>query len=293
MASSLPCQTTATTDYDDLTTQFEPLEWSLQKDFECPVTREIMSQPVVAGDGHTYDRESIEYWLATHSTSPVTNVEMITSTVVPNHTLHTLIDHHRQRLGRKLLLSAAQITTSNAEYLLEQGGNMNIRTPSGDTLLMVAVRTKRYDLVRLLLERGVVLISGNNDLGEDVLSLARSLPVVDAQQMVQLLAPAVEKALSAQVEAQQMQAAQDESTGGAAPLEEDHRGLLPGFPLAVDGWTMNAENGYFPSVFALLFHRFMRPRQELPTAREAYMHSTLSKFAMGSMMVALVMVLFL
>ena len=170
---------------------------------------------------------------------------------------------------------------------------MNIRAPNGDTVLMICIRKQRFDLVHLLLERGVILISGRNDLGEDVLSLARSLPAEEAQQMVQLLAPAVEKALSAQAEAQQLQAAQAESTAaGTSHLEEDDFGLLPGFPLVVDGWTMNAENGYFPSVFALLFHRFMRQRHDLPTASEAYMNSSLSKFAISSVVVAFAMILF-
>jgi len=35
-----------------------------------------MSQPVVAADGHSYERRVIEDWLATHDTSPLTGLPL-------------------------------------------------------------------------------------------------------------------------------------------------------------------------------------------------------------------------
>ena len=29
----------------------------------CPITQEIMTEPVVAADGHTYEKKAIEAWL--------------------------------------------------------------------------------------------------------------------------------------------------------------------------------------------------------------------------------------
>ena len=41
----------------------------------CPITLEIMSDPVVAADGRTYERSAIEDWLSTgKQTSPLTNL---------------------------------------------------------------------------------------------------------------------------------------------------------------------------------------------------------------------------
>ena len=40
----------------------------------CPITQEVMQDPVVTSDGHTYERTAIERWFETHSTSPVTNL---------------------------------------------------------------------------------------------------------------------------------------------------------------------------------------------------------------------------
>ena len=43
---------------------------ALRDEFSCPITRELMRDPVIAADGHTYDREAIEMWLRNHNTSP-------------------------------------------------------------------------------------------------------------------------------------------------------------------------------------------------------------------------------
>jgi hypothetical protein len=51
---------------------------------------EVMTDPVVATDGHTYERAAIETWLQTHSRSPFTNVA-ITRMLIPNHNLKAQI----------------------------------------------------------------------------------------------------------------------------------------------------------------------------------------------------------
>jgi hypothetical protein len=40
--------------------------------FLCPITTEIMKDPVVLSDGHTYERAA--EWLRTHNTSPLANI---------------------------------------------------------------------------------------------------------------------------------------------------------------------------------------------------------------------------
>ena len=36
--------------------------------FKCPITMDIMEDPVILADGHTYEREAIEAWLKGHAT---------------------------------------------------------------------------------------------------------------------------------------------------------------------------------------------------------------------------------
>jgi hypothetical protein len=48
--------------------------------FECT----LMDDPVVAADGHTYNREDIERWLKQHDTSPLTNEPLEHCLLIPN-----------------------------------------------------------------------------------------------------------------------------------------------------------------------------------------------------------------
>ena len=52
---------------------------------------EIMRDPVMCTDGHTYDRAAIESWLVTHNTSPLTNAALPNRNLIPNHALRNLI----------------------------------------------------------------------------------------------------------------------------------------------------------------------------------------------------------
>ena len=64
----------------------------LRDEFTCPITRQLMRQPVIAADGHTYDRQAIETWLLTHDTSPKSGEVLSSSALVPNHNLKRLVD---------------------------------------------------------------------------------------------------------------------------------------------------------------------------------------------------------
>lgn len=53
----------------------------------CPISGQKMKDPVVAADGHTYDRSSISRWLKTSDISPLTGTVMAHKTLVPNYLL--------------------------------------------------------------------------------------------------------------------------------------------------------------------------------------------------------------
>lgn len=62
------------------------------KEFICPLTHQLFEQPVVAADGHTYEAEFIDAWLARHSTSPACGAAIAHSETVPNYTLRSLME---------------------------------------------------------------------------------------------------------------------------------------------------------------------------------------------------------
>nr|XP_043621478.1 U-box domain-containing protein 8 [Erigeron canadensis] len=65
-------------------------------DFKCPISLEIMSEPVILSSGHTFDRRSIQRWLdAGHRTCPITKLPLSDSPIlIPNHALRSLISNY-------------------------------------------------------------------------------------------------------------------------------------------------------------------------------------------------------
>ena len=61
-------------------------------EFMCPITTELMTDPVLATDGHTYERSAIERWFATGKTSsPKTGEPLEVTAVFPNHSVRSMI----------------------------------------------------------------------------------------------------------------------------------------------------------------------------------------------------------
>ena len=55
-----------------------------------------MIDPVIAADGHTYERAAIQQWLQTRSTSPVTLLPLPHTRLVPNVLAKTAIQSQLQ-----------------------------------------------------------------------------------------------------------------------------------------------------------------------------------------------------
>ncbi|OAY26020.1 U-box domain-containing protein 8 [Manihot esculenta] len=65
-------------------------------DFKCPISLEIMSDPVILSSGHTFDRASIQRWLDSgHRTCPITKLPLPDHPpLIPNHALRSLISNY-------------------------------------------------------------------------------------------------------------------------------------------------------------------------------------------------------
>lgn len=59
-------------------------DWTPPEAFCCPVTMEVMRDPVVASDGHTYERETLARIFATNRRSPLTRETLNTHVAIPN-----------------------------------------------------------------------------------------------------------------------------------------------------------------------------------------------------------------
>ena len=68
-------------------------------EFRCPITCEVMDDPAICADGHTYERAAIERWLRQRGTSPKTNALLPSRAVLPNHNLRGVIEVWKERRG--------------------------------------------------------------------------------------------------------------------------------------------------------------------------------------------------
>jgi len=79
--------------------------------FLCPIGREIMRDPVNCADGHSYERASIERWLATNNTSPRTGAQLPNKVLIPNHALRSSIEEWHSTPAAKVLHEATDAAT--------------------------------------------------------------------------------------------------------------------------------------------------------------------------------------
>jgi hypothetical protein len=59
--------------------------------FLCPISLGLMHDPVVAADGHSYERSYITRWLASKTVSPKNNTPLASAEVFSNYNLRTAI----------------------------------------------------------------------------------------------------------------------------------------------------------------------------------------------------------
>uniref|UniRef100_A0A8C5TE57 WD repeat, SAM and U-box domain-containing protein 1 n=1 Tax=Malurus cyaneus samueli TaxID=2593467 RepID=A0A8C5TE57_9PASS len=64
---------------------------SVPDEFLCPITRELMKDPVIAADGYSYEREAMQNWISSRRSSPMTNLPLCSVMLTPNRTLKMAI----------------------------------------------------------------------------------------------------------------------------------------------------------------------------------------------------------
>jgi hypothetical protein len=67
--------------------------------FFCPISCDIMRDPVSSADGHTYERALIEHWIRHHDTSPKTGAVLRDKKLSPNLALRQAIQEWEEQHG--------------------------------------------------------------------------------------------------------------------------------------------------------------------------------------------------
>ena len=97
----------------------------------CPLTHQIMFDPVLAGDGICYEREAIEYWFMDHDTSPMTNVLLQNKSLISQEIIldriqrllqenPALLEQNEVYLSREALVSASNAVQDNNEAKIRE-----------------------------------------------------------------------------------------------------------------------------------------------------------------------------
>ena len=58
--------------------------------FICPISSDIIREPVICMDGHTYEKSAIELWFQNHNSSPMTRA-IVEPLLIPNYNLKSQI----------------------------------------------------------------------------------------------------------------------------------------------------------------------------------------------------------
>ncbi|CAN6307331.1 unnamed protein product [Urochloa humidicola] len=99
------------------------VELAIPAHFRCPISLDLMRDPVTAPTGITYDRESIEAWLDTgRATCPVTHAPLRHEDLVPNHAIRRVIQDwcvaNRSRGVERIPTPKIPVTPVQASELL-------------------------------------------------------------------------------------------------------------------------------------------------------------------------------
>ncbi|KAK4271412.1 hypothetical protein QN277_020112 [Acacia crassicarpa] len=150
---------------------------------KCPISLEIMSDPVIIPSGHTFDRSSIQRWLdAGHRVCPITKLPLPDyPSLIPNHALRSLISNYA------LISPLQQQLPPHPETLISLLTSRSSPLESKVELLGQLIRLSQRDSLfrRRLTESGVVsavlncVDSGDSGLQEKALSLLLNLSLDD------------------------------------------------------------------------------------------------------------------
>lgn len=121
----------------------------------CPITQQIMVDPVITSDGQTYEREAIEQWLTTSRKSPLTNVFLANSTLIPNIALKNIIENiieqglvslkEIQEYYSSKGIQGSELTTKKNLVIKNKIKNSNLKLFDSDKILKITAIHVNYE----------------------------------------------------------------------------------------------------------------------------------------------------
>lgn len=76
----------------DVSSSSQSILSNIPDEFRCPISLDLMKDPVIVASGHTYDRNSIAQWINSgHQTCPKSGQRLIHMALIPNYALKSLV----------------------------------------------------------------------------------------------------------------------------------------------------------------------------------------------------------
>jgi len=132
----------------DVPSEVSPIEQGLQ----CPITFELMLDPVIAADGYSYERSAMENWIAKKGAgalSPMTGIPLRHLELLPNITLRTVIELYKEALLRQEQTNAQLMAIQwnrQAKTRIPLSANERVNQKAQS----VAGRVKSVEIIELL-----------------------------------------------------------------------------------------------------------------------------------------------
>ena len=112
--------------YPELAEPREEAKVPPPRDFVCPITIDLMQDPVICSDGMTFERDAIMQWFAGgHKTSPITNLELEHTNLVPNRALRSAIEEWTGANESREKAAADALAAAEAEKNAEELAKKN------------------------------------------------------------------------------------------------------------------------------------------------------------------------
>jgi len=95
----------------------------------CPITLELFRDPVLAQDGHTYERQE---WIQKNGRSPITDQQLSLEHLYPNYAIKKAVDHFEKSMKNK-----------NYQYIL----NIDVKRKAARPLFQTFGKTIYYHIL--------------------------------------------------------------------------------------------------------------------------------------------------
>tara|TARA_Y100000389_G_scaffold174692_1_gene184843 strand:+ start:2946 stop:5219 length:2274 start_codon:yes stop_codon:yes gene_type:complete len=115
-------------------------------DFYCPISGDLMVDPVSDSAGHTYEKDQIMRWLQMKQTSPITNLPLHDSDLSPNLAMKRSIEAIRGKLSADQLKVDSRIAEMEHKPFIDTMDLTEVKTYYHDSKLIVSVTVPDVDV---------------------------------------------------------------------------------------------------------------------------------------------------